>query len=1037
MHSETDTVQGPGVLTSLPLLRGLPEEVQRLVERSFVSVDLAFGETVFKQGDPPDAYYVVASGNARVLVEDAAGQEVSLNMLRPGDGFGEASLLEGTPRTASVRASSDLTLLRLDRGLFGGLLESYPEIGEAFSAAARARKLGDFLRLHSAFSVLPRDATLSLIDALDEISLEDGQVAVRQGAPADAMFLIQEGRLSVWLEDGTGPPRRLRTLHAGEFFGERALVERGIRTATVKAEGPVLLRRLADEHFQRLLRDVPDFARRVRERITLYEARDRGIVSARGESTQPPVLAPDVWSPEAPGLAVTEYGAEEDEEQPARRKRARRHFPFARQIDEMDCGAACLAIVARAFGHDVSITTIRQAAGTSTDGTSLSGVLRGGDEIGLRMRAIKSSPDRVDALPLPAIIHWKGNHWVVLYDVSGDQLRISDPARGRRRVPRAELTEHWSGYAALAQPTERLAQAPRGGLELGWMLPMLRPHRRRLVLAVVLALFAAMFEMALPVFTQIVIDNVIANNSHTLLYELTAAMLGLLVLAVAATVVQRLLLARVAVTLDTDTLDHITTKVLRLPMRYFESRRTADIQRRLTTLSQVRQVLIEQGVVSLTAAAQVLVAFALMIYYSPLLSALWLLCGPLYFGLMSYSTKRLRPALDALEEGQGRYQSRQIDAIRGIEAVKAMGAEEGLRARMAAEFALLRDKIFHGNVVTMIYEGMVSLVTFLVYGLFVFVGALEVLSHNLTLGELVGFTGLVLLANGPVATLLDTWDRVQWMTVLFGRLQDVLEQEPEQGADRSRLRSVPPLDGHIQLRAVGFTYPRSPDRPILEGISLDVPPGATVGLVGRSGSGKSTLVKCLAGLLVPTSGTIMYDGLDLRELRFDELRRRIGFVLQNAYLFDDTIAGNIAFGDTSPQLERVRWAAETADAADFIAQLPLGYETRVGDSGLRLSGGQAQRVAIARALYHQPPVLIFDEATSALDSEAERAVKENLDRLLEGRTAFVIAHRLSTIRDADIICVLERGRVVEMGSHEELLERQGLYAYLLAQQLDA
>jgi ATP-binding cassette subfamily B protein len=287
-----------------------------------------------------------------------------------------------------------------------------------------------------------------------------------------------------------------------------------------------------------------------------------------------------------------------------------------------------------------------------------------------------------------------------------------------------------------------------------------------------------------------------------------------------------------------------------------------------------------------------------------------------------------------------------------------------------------------------------------------------------------------------VLILLSQWDQFQISHVLIARMNDIFEQEPEQGEDHSQLRKVQTLEGRIRLDRVGFHYGGTASAPILEDVSFEVTPGTTVAIVGRSGSGKTTLIKLLSGLLEPTAGKIHYDELDMTTLDYATLRKQIGFVLQESYLFDDTIARNIAFGDDEPDYERVLWAAKVANAHEFVERLPLGYETRVGESGLLVSGGQRQRIAIARAVYNRPPVLLFDEATSSLDTESERAVKQNMDELLRGRTSFVIAHRLSTIRDADVILVLERGRLVEKGDHDELMRRQGLYYYLQSQQLE-
>jgi ABC-type bacteriocin/lantibiotic exporter with double-glycine peptidase domain len=389
-----------------------------------------------------------------------------------------------------------------------------------------------------------------------------------------------------------------------------------------------------------------------------------------------------------------------------------------------------------------------------------------------------------------------------------------------------------------------------------------------------------------------------------------------------------------------------------------------------------------------------------------------------------------------LEEAYGEYQSAQIDAIRGIETVKALAAEQAFRGLMLRQFQSLADRVFRSQFLVMVYQGGLQLVTFAALGLFLFVGAIEVMHGSLSLGRFVAFNALIALANAPVLMLLLLWDHLQLAQILLGRLDDVLSHEPEQGRDRSHLRPVTTLEGRVELRGLGFRYggPESP--PILEGISVAIEPGESVAIVGRSGSGKTTLIKLLAGLIEPTEGSIWFDGLELRTLDYRTLRRHVGFVLQESYLFDASIGQNIAFGESDLDMERIVWAARAANAHEFVQRLPLGYDTRVGESGLRLSGGQQQRIAIARALYHRPPILLFDEATSSLDTESERAVKESLDELLADRTSFVIAHRLSTIRDAGRILVLERGRLVEQGTHDELMERQGLYFYLASQQLE-
>jgi len=1035
------------------LLDLLPPDARASLISSCEGLAFKFGDVIMREGQSADAMFIIVSGRARVVQRTDAGDEVVLASLGPGEVLGETGLLQGGVRTATVRASSELNVMRLGRAEFEELRRSHPAVQGWLEQCTHARLLFAFLKRAGAFSRLPVPVIRDLVSMLEPVEVRQGQTLIRQGDPPGPMFLIQEGRLRVSLATG-GAAKALAYLREGDVAGEVSLLKEQPRNATIEALTDCKALALSIEAFHRLEERWPEFRHAVEERVATYdfehEARlpldfAREILPNQAPEAVPRAMevgTEEAAEPEERRSGPrTEEAAPEAEKKPwherlLRAVRIKARFPFVRQVDEADCGVACLAMIGLFHGKRVPLARLHALAHTATDGTTLRNLCFAAEELGFIARPLRVSKANIDQLPAPAIIHWKGNHWVVLVEVGKEHVRIADPALGVKWVPRSEFDEAWTGYAAVMTPAENFSTAGASGASWSWLTDYVKPHVPTLLKALGLAVIGSVLTMALPVLTQVVIDRIVVGGAADALLMVLIALVVTFAIRTISAILQGHLLAFVALRLDASILDYLSRRLLALPITYFMARRTTDIQRRLDGARQLRQMALSSGVAGGLALIQIVMAMGLMLVYSAKLTMLFLVVMPFYAALMYLSGRYLLRLYAELEHSQAEYRAEQLDAIKGIHSVKASAAEHKFREGLVERFLRMAQLQSRTDVAVLGYRAGVEAAGFLTSILFLWRGAHLTLEGELTLGSYVAFSSLVALAVGPLGIFLATWDNLQIGTVLTARLQDVLVAEPEQGKERGRLLPVQTLSGALELRNISFRYGGPDSTPILKGITLKVPAGRTVAIVGRSGSGKSTLIKLLTGLIEPTDGTILFDGIELRTLNYRDLRRQVGYVLQETHLFSGTVAENISLG-TDHVLERVVAAARAANAHEFIERMPLGYETRIGESGLALSGGQAQRVAIARALYRNPAVLIFDEATSALDAESERAILENMHALFEGRTVFVIAHRLSTVRNADWTIVLERGEIVEQGTHDDLMGRRGLYFYLVSRQVES
>lgn len=706
----------------------------------------------------------------------------------------------------------------------------------------------------------------------------------------------------------------------------------------------------------------------------------------------------------------------------------RRRLPLLRQQAGSDCGPTCLAMVLAFHGRWLSRPQIDALLPPGRDGYSALTLLEAARSQGLTGRGLRLEAGAVNRLRPGSILHWRGNHFVVYEGPAADGVRINDPARGRRLVDSATLAAQFSGLALELWPGEDFQPQARPGQALGRYLAILAEGRRLLGGTLVLSLILLGFSLLLPLLTVVVVDRLIpAGQVSTLLLVLIGSVL--LVAGQGLTfVIRGLLLVRLHEHFDRRTVTTLTERLLALPYGFFQQRSVGDLVMRLGSTAQVREALTGGTLSAVMDGLLLVIYLGLLLALSPLLTLVAVVLAGLHLGVFAITRRQLADLtawyLACEAESRG-FQSRML---MGIETLKATGSEGEAAARHRQLFDNVLEASRQRGRFNAWQEGVRDALRLLGPVVLLGVGAHEVITGGMTLGVMLGALQLALSFLIPLTALIATAVRLTTVAGHLERLEEIHTAEPEPaggGIDR-------PVSGAVELQGVSFRYgPTSPW--ILEGLDLTVPAGSHVAIVGPSGSGKSTLARLLLGLSFPQQGRVCFDGIPLEDWDLGALRRQLGVVTQEASLFNLPIADNIALGSPIADRQAIEAAARTARIHDEIIRLPMGYDTRLTDGGSTLSGGQRQRLTLARALVRRPRLLVLDEATSALDSVTESAIQQALDQL--NCTVVTIAHRLSTVQRADLILVMDGGRIVERGSHRELLTRGGPYRQLIEAQL--
>ena len=694
----------------------------------------------------------------------------------------------------------------------------------------------------------------------------------------------------------------------------------------------------------------------------------------------------------------------------------------------VDTGLACLVMLARFHNLAVSPEQLTHEYLDSDQQFTAAQLLLAAQQLGLKAKAVQSAVDRLAHVPLPAIARSTDGQFFIIARREPGQVLIHDPCQQRPEALSLEaLAARWSGELILIRSKAALVRES-SKFDFTWFIPAIVKYRALLGEVLLVSFVLQIFALLTPLFFQVVMDKVLVHRGLTTLDVIAVGLLGILLFESALSGLRTYVFAHTASRIDVELGSRLFRHLVTLPLAYFQARRVGDSVARVRELEQIRSFLTGNSLTLILDVLFSVVFIAVMFIYSGWLTLVVLLSLPLYILISVLVTAPLRARLNESFTRGAENQAFLVETINGIDTLKSMAVEPQITRKWDNQLAAYVAAGFKTQNLSAIANECVGLVGKLVTVGTLWLGARLVMEGQLSVGQLIAFNMLAGRVAQPIMRLAQLWSNFQQTGVSVERLGDILNTPGEVSpASRSAL---PPLKGHLEFDQVLFRY-RPDGAEVLRGVSLTIRAGEVIGVVGRSGSGKSTLTRLMQRLYTPERGRVLVDGMDLALADVSSLRRQIGVVLQDNMLFARSIRENIALSDPGTPIEAVMQAAKLAGAHEFILELPEGYDTVVGEHGASLSGGQRQRVAIARALIGNPRILIFDEATSALDYESERIIQHNMQSICQNRTVIIIAHRLSAVRDAHRILVMDRGQIVEQGSHAELLTHQaGHYSRL-------